>query len=52
MSLLMLIRVLFRVCLVFILAYSVIYPLVDDFSVSISWGFPVLVYFGFLDCFR
>ena len=39
--------VLFRVCLVFILASSVICPLVDDFSVSVYWGFPVLVYFGF-----
>ena len=40
--------VLFRVCLVFILASSVICPLVDDFfSIFNYWGFPVLVCFGF-----
>ena len=39
--------VLFSVCFVFILASSIICPLVDDFSVSVYCGFPVLVYFGF-----
>ena len=31
----------------FILASSFIYPLIDDFSVFIDWGFPALVCFGF-----
>ena len=31
----------------FILASSVIWPLVDDFSVFIYWGFPILVCFDF-----
>ena len=39
--------VLFRVCLVFVLASFVICLFVGYFLVSVHWGFPVLVCFGF-----
>ena len=41
------IYVLFRVCLVFILASSVICLFVGYFPIFVYWGFPVLVCFGF-----
>ena len=41
------IYVLFRVCLVFILASFVICLFVGYFPVSVYWGFPVLACFGF-----
>ena len=39
--------VMFRVCLVFILASSMICLIIGYFPVSVYWGFSILVCFGF-----